>query len=90
MRVAHVLILCFRPRDDLPPFVNEPPKRMGSWQPVDKPTESTQKLIGAVARLKDHGLKGEHIIRTWLEQRVLPLVARATPMYAYMGREDPT
>lgn len=67
------------------PFVNEPPKHLGSWKPVYKLAESTQRLINVVARLKGHRLKGEHILRTLLEWRVLPLAARATQMYSYTG-----
>lgn len=75
--------------NDLAALINEPPKCQGSWAPIDKPSGNAQQLIEVEARLKGRGLLGVHIRRAWVERRVLPLATRASPMYAYMGREDP-
>lgn len=53
--------------EDLPAFVNEPPKRLKSWGPMKKPLNDTQELIDVVEKLKDRGLKGEQILKMWLE-----------------------
>lgn len=70
-------------------LVNKPPKKLGSWAPVDSLSKSTQEHAAAIAHLKDGGLEGEHILWTWVECRVIPLRAREAPMYTYSGREDP-
>lgn len=76
-------------KDDLPIFVNEPLKRLGSWALEERPSGNTQELVDAIAHPKDRGLLGEHILGTWVDRRMLPLAARASLLYAYTRREDP-
>lgn len=47
-------------------------------------------LMTATARLKEGGLKGVHIARTWVERRVLPLQACGALMCYYHGQYDPS
>lgn len=75
---------------DSSPIINEPLKRLGSWKPVDKPSEISKRLIDTVSNLKDRGLERVHILRTWLERRVLLPTTRASSMYSYTGPGDST
>lgn len=75
--------------DDLPAFVNEPPRRLRSWAPLTRLSPEAQVLADTTARLKESGPMGGHIIRTWVERCVLPLQARLFLMYKYMGPADP-
>lgn len=76
--------------DSLLPFVNEPPRKLHSWAPLNLLSPNTRALADATARLMTAGLNGEHILRTWVAPRILPLRARETLMYEYTGPEHPS
>lgn len=61
-----------------------------SWAPVNGLSKISQELVDATTGLKDGGVEEEHIVGTWVERCVLPVVAREAPMYAYTGTKDPT
>lgn len=50
--------------DESSTVVNEPLKHMGSWKPMDKPSEISKMLIDTVSNLKDRGLERVHIVPT--------------------------
>lgn len=62
---------------------------LNSWEsPGDLPSDA-QLLPNAAIWLKERGLKGVHITRTWVEHRVLLLQAREELMCSYRGLTDP-
>lgn len=61
--------------DNLPVFYKSSPQRMNSWESLDELFDDTRLLVTATARMKGDGLKGIHIMQTWVECRVLPLQA---------------
>lgn len=74
----------------LPPHFGGGPELLRSWTSLDAISNDTKLLLDATTRLKDRGLKGIHIMRTWVELRVLPLQARTELMCTYRGPTDPS
>lgn len=75
--------------DSLSVFANDPQK-LRSWAPLNRLSPDPQALADATAHLKAEGLKGGHILKTWVERCGLPLQARPSPMYGYAGQDVPT
>lgn len=76
--------------DNLHAYVNEPPKKLRSWAPLNCLSPNDWAVADATAHLKASELKGGHILKTWVERCILPLQARPAPMYEYTGLEDLT
>lgn len=70
------------------PFANKPPRELLSWSSVTALSTENAKLVEAVYQLKDTGLSGMQILKTWLERNIQPLAWREYPMYEYRGRND--
>jgi hypothetical protein len=70
-------------------FVNEPPQKLRLWAPLTRLSPEAKALADATVHLKKGGLTGGHIVRTWVERRILPLQARTLPLFQYTGPKDP-
>ena len=76
--------------DSLPAFYGGSPQCLNSWESLDDLSRDTKLLVAASAQLKENGLKGIHIMQTWVECRVLPLQAREELMCNNQGPFDPS
>lgn len=74
----------------LPPYSNTAPEKLKSWRPIKEPSKEEKILIAEVKRLKDNGLTGMQIQRTWLERQVQSFTQRAHPMHQYKGQGNIT
>lgn len=72
------------------PFENPPTVKRLSWGvETDLISIETGLLVQEVYQLQDSGLGGMQILKTWLERNILPLAARAHPMFEYKGPSNP-
>jgi hypothetical protein len=52
--------------------------------------EVTEGLLGRITTLKDARLTDRMVLQEFLFRRILPLMARLTPMWEYIGVGDPS
>lgn len=79
------MVLFVRPGCGPTGLLSNPIERLNSWESSADLSKSMNLLLRATAFLKDGGLSGLQIMRTWAERRVLPLWARDTLMSDYHG-----
>ena len=78
-------------QEDVPAFSAEPPKRLRSWTDKglnwgdQKEVEALQRKVKAVV---DTGVKLVDVVHMMLHRRILPLQARAAPMWRYKPDDE--
>ena len=47
-------------------------------------------ILGAIAKLKNKGITGDHVVFSFVSRRIQPLQRRKHPAFRYEGTKDPT
>jgi hypothetical protein len=83
---------CRNHEPNLPSFISNLPKFVGSWteELIDAEMPTVLALAEKVIKLKWLGLTGVSMGANWLARRVIPLKQQVHPSLEYNGIQDPT
>ena len=67
-----------------------PPQVQASWSSIGPGGKQVECILGAIAKFKDKGVTGDHVVSSFISRRIQPLQRRKHPAFRYEGTQDPT
>ena len=66
------------------------PQVQASWSSIGPGVKQVECILGAIAKFKDKGVTGDHVVFSFVSRRIQPLQRRKHPAFRYEGTKDPT
>ena len=74
----------------LPERIASAPQVQASWLSARPGGSQVKCILGAIAKLKNKGITGDHVVFSFVSRRIQPLQRRKHPAFRYEGTKDPT
>jgi hypothetical protein len=74
----------------LPERIAGAPQVQTSWSSRGPGGKQVECILGAIAKFKNKGVTGDHVVFSFVSRRVQPLQRRKHPAFRYEGTKDPT
>ena len=74
----------------LPERIDGAPQVQANWLSTGPGGKQVECILGAIAKFKDKGVTGDHIVFSFISRRIQPLQHQKHPAFRYEGTQDPT
>ena len=74
----------------LPERVAGAPQVQASWSSTGPGGEQVECILDAIAKFKNKGVTGDHVVFSFVSRRIQPLQHQKNPAFRYEGTKDPT